>query len=87
MKTTSIKINNNHHQENIHWINLDQQDDIFQTDVLEPYLYSQETKETLQYFPQKQCQAELSNIIQTQNHKNTQCYQPESMRNGTPLPG
>ena len=56
MKTTSIKINNNilKNPRNNNWNINDQPDNVFQPDIFEPHMHSEQLRQIKQFFAEKQ---------------------------------
>ena len=67
-------------------VNWDQPDNIYQLNVFEPYMNSEQTRPTRQYVPQQKNLAQSYNYMQSQNHIKTQDYQLKSMQIVNALP-
>ena len=63
-------------------MDIDQPDNSFHPEVFEPYMNLQQPRQS----SQKEKLTQSSHNMQSQYYTNNQRYQPESMKNETPLP-
>ena len=77
---------NNHIPQKNNWNKIDQPDNFYQQNIIEPFLNSEQTQQTQQHLCQRQSLAKSNIIMQSQNHINTHGYQPNPMQKEVPLP-
>ena len=59
---------------------------MYQPDIFELYMRSEQTRQTRQFFPQGENSTSSIIKVQSQNPINTQIYQPNQMQIEIPLP-